>query len=160
MSALHEALEKIYLERQQQIFTCALAVTRCPSLAEDAIQEAFQRLFRLNHEPRDLRSYVLRSVRNAAVDQLRRSPPTEPLDGAFIFDPDGGPREAAAEREFLGRVAEAFEQLPDEERETMAQHLYTDLTFREIAEIQDTPEGTVTTWYYRGLKRLRDALEE
>lgn len=160
MNSLNGTFEGIYRECRQQLFTCALTITHCPDRAEDAIQEAFYRLYRTNGRPRHLKAYVFRAVRNAAIDQLRRSPPpAEELD-EFIFDPGVGPRDAAADKEFQGQVAEALLALSDDERETIVQHFYGQLTFREIAQVRETPLGTVTAWYRRGLEKLRARLEE
>lgn len=160
MQADDGALEQIYRRHRQQLFTCALAVTRCPDRAEDAIQEAFYRLFRSNSRARQMKAYVFCTVRNAAIDQLRRNPaPAEELS-EFIFDPGPGPDHAAAENEFQRQVTAALTTLSEDERETIVQHIYGDLTFREIAKIRDAPLGTVTAWYQRGIKKLRERLEE
>ncbi len=149
------ALERCYRECRQQLFTCALAIARCPERAEDAIQEAFCRLFRLDARPRDLKPYVFRAVRNAALDQLQGRRVSDELADEFIFDPRPGPCETAADAEFRRRAAAALLSLSADERETIVQHLYAGLKFREIAEIRDVPLGTITAWYQRGLKRLR-----
>ena len=160
MKTLSDALEGIYREYRQQLYSCALAVTRCPERAEDAIHDAFCRLFRLNGRPRNLKVYVFRAVRNAAIDQLRRNPLAPDDEGEFIFEPRDGPREMAAKNEFKRGVAEALLTVSDDERETIVQHLYADLTFREIARLRKAPAGTVAAWYYRGLKKLRARLED
>jgi len=159
LHTLNGALDQLYRDYRQQLFTCALAITRCPDRAEDAIQEAFYRLFRSNREPRQLKAYVFRAVRNAAFDQQRRHPVADEVD-EYVFDPGPGPRETAANSEFQRQVAAALRALSDDERETIVQHLYGDLTFREIAEIRETPLGTITAWYHRGLAKLRELLEE
>jgi RNA polymerase sigma-70 factor (ECF subfamily) len=94
------------------------------------------------------------------VDQLRRRarPVSELADS--IFDPGPGPGELASQGEFRERVAAALRRIKDDERETIVQHLWGELTFREIAEIRTAPVGTVTTWYRRGLARLRELLED
>ena len=160
MTSLSDALERIYREYRQQLFTCALAVTRCPERAEDAIHDAFCRLFRLDRRPRNLKVYVFRAVRNAAIDQLRRNPLPEHEQSEFIFAPAEEPGETAAKNEFKRRAAEALLELSDDERETIVQHLYADLTFREIARLRGSPTGTVAAWYYRGLRKLRERLED
>ena len=149
------ALERCYRECRQQLFTCSLAITRCPERAEDAIQEAFCRLFRLDARPRDLKPYVFRAVRNAALDQVQRNTALGEPTTEFIFDPRPGPCETAADAEFQRRAAAALVSLSADERETIVQHLYAGLKFREIAEIRDVPLGTITAWYQRGLKKLR-----
>jgi RNA polymerase sigma-70 factor (ECF subfamily) len=160
LNSLNGTFERIYRECRQQLFTCALAITHCPDRAEDAIQEAFCRLFRLEGRPRHLKAYVFRAVRNAAIDQLRRNPPLGEEIDEFVFDPSAGPRDAASDAEFSRQVAEALQTLADDERETIVQHLYGQLTFREIAHVRETPLGTVTAWYRRGLEKLRARLEE
>lgn len=153
-------LIRIYREYRQQLFTCALAITRCPERAEDAVQEAFCRLFRSNGRAQQLKAYVFRAVRNAALDQLRRPAPNAAPVPEFIFDPHPGPREVATQGEFQRRVAAALLTLSADERETIVEHLYSGLTFREIAEVREARLGTVTTWYQRGLQKLRGMLEE
>ncbi len=160
MSGLNGALERFYCERRRQLFTCALAVTRCPDRAEDAIQEAFSRLFRLRKSPENLKSYVFRSVRNAAVDQVRRNPQPVEMDMEFIFDPEADPRADAQNKELHRRVGQALLTMQENERETIVLHLYADLTFREIAELTEAPLGTVASWYRRGIEKLRSMLEE
>ena len=72
LGSLNGDLESVYRECRQQLFTCALAITRCPDRAEDAVQDAFCNLFRMNNAPRHLKAYVFRAVRNA------NSPATAP----------------------------------------------------------------------------------
>lgn len=134
-------------------------MTRCPERAEDAVQEAFWRLCRLMREPRNLKVYVFRAVRNAAIDQLKRNPSPND-DGHLVFDPSEGPAEAMAAKEFQRAAARALRELDEQERETIIQRLYADLTFREIAQVRETTIGTVSGWYYRGLRKLRTRLEE
>lgn len=160
MKKLHNELEKIYREHKQQLFTCALAVTRCAARAEDAVHDAFCRLFRLKRGPKNLKVYVFRAVRNAAIDQLRRNPSPLKSRDEFIFDPNDGPREAMAKNEFREIVEKSLLNLNEHERETIVQHLYAGLTFREIAAVLKRREATVAAWYYRGLKKLRTQLEK
>lgn len=154
------ALERVYRDHRQQLFTCALAITRRRDRAEDAIQEAFHRLFSLSSQPRHLKAYVFRTVRNAAIDQVRRGAPPALELNEFIFDSKPGPRDAAAENEFQGRVAEGLLTLSENEREVIVQHVYGELTFREIAQVREAAVGTVVSWYRRGMKRLRARLED
>ena len=80
MEPVGRALEAIYREDRQALYTWALSITRCPDGAEDAVQEAFCRLFRLAAAPRSLRAYVFRAVRNAALDQASRARPAGEID--------------------------------------------------------------------------------
>jgi RNA polymerase sigma-70 factor (ECF subfamily) len=152
-------MEKVYDQYGRQMFTCALAVTGNPALAEDAIHEAFCRGFRLSEIPRNLKAYMFRSVRNAAIDQLRQRRRTRDLSHEYIFDSSAGPRELVEQKQFKCLVAEALLKLSEDERETIVQHLYADLTFQEIADMRQRSIGTVTSWYRRGLAKMKDHLE-
>jgi RNA polymerase sigma-70 factor, ECF subfamily len=154
------ALAQIYREHRQGLFTCALTITRCPERAEDAIQEAFCRLFRSSVRPRRLKAYVFRAVRNAALDQLVRNPACDQPLPEFVFAASPGPADAMAGGELRQQAAAALVALAPDECETIVQHLYGGLTFREIAEVRQIPLGTVTSWYRRGLEKLRAKLEE
>ena len=123
------------------------------------MHEAFCRLMRLRRRPEHLRAYAFRCVRNAALDLVRQETRTGPLEEDSIFDPARGPRDVAQEREFQDRVHEALGALSANERETIVQHLWGDLAFREIAEVRERSLGTVTSWYRRGLAKLRERLE-
>jgi RNA polymerase sigma-70 factor (ECF subfamily) len=114
---------------------------------------------RTGANPSDLKAYVFRAVRNAAADQVRRNARTgEPLPD-FIFDPHASPTASTEDLEFKQQIVELMLQLTVDERETIVQHLYSELTFQEIATVRDAPLGTVISWYRRGLEKLRQKLE-
>ncbi|MHC4474042.1 MAG: RNA polymerase sigma factor [Planctomycetota bacterium] len=160
MRRLRREMERLYDEHGQQLFTCALAVTGCAAMAEDALHEAFYRGFRLSKSPRNIKAYMFRSVRNAAIDQLRRRGRAANIAEYYIFDSSAGPAELAEQRQFKRLVAELLLKLSEDERETIVQHLYAGLTFQEIADLRERPLGTITSWYRRGLAKIRDDLEQ
>jgi len=108
MGSLRRDLERIYDGLARQLFTWALAVTRCRSLAEHAVHDAFHRLLSLKEAPANLKVYVFGSVRNGAVDLIRKTSRTVALTDDYIFDTSPGPREAAETDEFKHRVAECL----------------------------------------------------
>src|ERR1035437_6868644 len=62
---IRQQLEEVYWEHRQGLFTLALSITRCHSRAEDAVHEAFTRLWKSRLSPRrDLVPYVFAAVRN------------------------------------------------------------------------------------------------
>ena len=117
MRKLRREMERVYDQHGSQLYTCALAVTRSPELAEDAVHEAFCRGLRLSEGPRNLKAYMFRSVRNAAIDQLRRRSRLTSLTEDYIFDSSAGPSELAEQNQFTRHVAQALLKLSDDERE-------------------------------------------
>jgi RNA polymerase sigma-70 factor (ECF subfamily) len=152
---LAESLERVYRQHRQQLFDCALGVVQCPAMAEDAVHDAFVKLFALPAEPKNLKSYAFRAVRNAAVDLLRRrrrfdEAPEECMPELVVRA--GGAEDDSNDAEQTQRLLAA---LSEDEREVILLHLWSDLRFREIAGVVDRPLGTVVSLYRRGLERMR-----
>lgn len=150
-----ETLRSFYVENRQHLYTYAVSITRQREAAEDAIHQAFHQLLRRGHLPEDLRPYVFRCVRNAALDHLRRA-------GAGRDQPfeDTEPSEAAAPDAVLqSRDLDAkLQLLTRDERETIVLKIYDEFTFQEIADLRGVPLPTVASWYRRGLDKLRALL--
>ncbi len=155
---LREILRAFYVGQRQQLYTYAVAITGDRGAAEDAIQAAFYRLLRRGEAlPAHLRPYVFRCVRNAAMDGFRRdkTPPDPILRSGEVDRPDP----AAPADDFSADIAEsALRHLSPDERETIVLKIYSDLTFQDIADQRDVPLSTVTSWYRRGLEKLRALL--
>ena len=58
----------------------------------------------------------------------------------------------------LAALAAAIARLPNEQREIVELKTSGQLTFREIAEVLDVPQGTVATRYRAALARLKEQL--
>lgn len=151
----HDCYRTIYEQHRQGLFTLALAITGCTALAEDAVQEAFVRLWRGPGMEGDRIAYVHRAVRNAALDQRRRRAARQGDDAglAFLAAPakDADPDAQHELRQALG-------DLPDEQREAIVLHLYAGLTFAQAAEVLGEPQATIASRYRRALERLRALL--
>jgi RNA polymerase sigma-70 factor, ECF subfamily len=119
------------------------------------VHEALCEILSQGRRPDDLRAYVFRAVRNAALDQIRRQRGRNAQLPDSIFDPGTSPPQSAEDDDFRQRIAESLLELSADERETVIQHIYGELTFQQIASIRDTPLGTVVSWYRRGLEKLR-----
>ena len=162
-SRIHRELERVYWEHRQGLFTLALSITRCSSRAEDAVQDAFGRLWRLRKPPRgELTPYVFAAVRNAAIDQMRRNAGMiQPPEEVSIFDAKAeDPAASVLEAERQELVRQAVEALPDDQRQAIILHVYGGLTFDEVATMLAEPLPTIASRYRRALEKLKQALEK
>ncbi len=153
-SADLETLRAFYVGSRQQLYTYATSITSNRESAEDAIHDVFQRLLRLEVLPADLRPYVFRSVRNAALDTLRRTKVRSDsiFDAAAAVDAVA-PTEPPAFK--TDELAQWLEQLSPDERETIVLKIYDEFTFQQIADLRQVPLQTVASWYRRGLDKLK-----
>jgi len=157
--AVTEILRAFYVENRQQLYTYAVSITRQREAAEDAIHQAFQQLLRRGELVADLRPYVFRCVRNAALDGLRRAKVRG--DSIFAREPALEQAAPAAPAPLLaGELDEKLDLLSADERETIILKVYDEFTLQEIADIRDVPLPTVASWYRRGLEKLKTLLQD
>jgi RNA polymerase sigma-70 factor (ECF subfamily) len=150
-----EILRVFYVDSRQHLYTYALSITANREAAEDAIQRVFQQLLQRGKLPADLRPYIFRCVRNAALDGLRRGK----VRGDSIFEveqlPDaGGPDVATGLRK--AELDQWLTQLSADEREAIVLKTYDDFTFQQIADLRQVPLPTVASWYRRGIEKLKE----
>jgi len=149
-------IEQIYRLHRKGLFTLALSITRHPESAEDAVHDAIVRLCRSSKSPTgDPVAYVFAAVRNAAVDQKRKAGSVSIFD---LPEPSTEPTSAVDDFERDRMVADAIQQLPEDQSGAVVLHLYSGLTFQQVAEVLDVPLQTVASRYRRGLAKLRELL--
>jgi RNA polymerase sigma-70 factor (ECF subfamily) len=134
--------------------------------AQDAAQDAFLKCWRARGalpEVRNLRAWIFRVGLNAAKDLQRnawrrRSRPLNPNVVPEAVSQTTPPDEIE-ERERLEHLRRAMLGLRPEEREVFLLRQNGDLTFEEIAELRQSPLGTVKTQMRTALQKLRRALK-
>ena len=145
-----EELRRFYEANRRELYTYSLALTRNREAAEDAIHNAFQRLLRRGSAPTDLRPYVFRCVRNAAIDDLRQEKRRE--DGILDLPNDTNQEPA---RGLGAELQQLLTQLSEDERETIVLKIFDGMTLQEIADLRDASINTVASWYRRGMEKLK-----
>jgi RNA polymerase sigma-70 factor (ECF subfamily) len=160
-----QAFAEIYRRHGDVCFGLARRVLADRSLAEEAVQEVFVRFWndaaRFDSERGTLRSYLLAAVHGRAVDLVRAESARrgrEARDAA---------RSAAAlddlERHVLDltqaeAVRAALATLEVGERQAIELAYFGGHSYRDVAQLLETPEGTIKSRIRAGLHRLRAAL--
>ena len=152
--------ERIYKEHKQGLYALALSVTKRPDQAEDALHDAFTRIFRTQREPTgDYVAYVYACVRNAAIDKLRKRTHAQ-MPEAMIFQSDAmRPPELLETEERDTLLQNAINELPEHEKQVIIMKIYGQLTFEQIAQANEQPLATVASRYRRTLTKLKSILE-
>jgi RNA polymerase sigma-70 factor, ECF subfamily len=132
--------------------------------AEDVSQDAFLRAFhRLEHFRGEapFRSWLLRITHNAALDHLarRRAEPVDPetLDAAEA-SPSRPPADRLELRERIERMERKLRGLSPQHRVVLVLRDAEGLTYEEIADITDTPLGSVKGRLHRARREFVDML--
>jgi len=174
--ALRERFERDVLPLLPSLYGAALRMTRKPADAEDLVQETYLRAFRGFagfQEGTNLKAWLYRILTNSFINTYRkkqREPQTvegpDDIDEWYLFDRLGARAvEGSAEDEVLDQlpdddVKHALESLPENFRIPVLLADVEGFSYKEIAEIMDTPIGTVMSRLHRGRKALEKALWE
>ena len=154
-------LERIVVERQDWLFRFAYMRIGIREDAEDVVQEVLLGVFRRLREKMQVESleqYVIRSVCNACNDYFRRKPlKSVPIDEVRQVPVDEGDRQIHEEFVRINRLLDA---LPKEQAEIVRLKCYDDLTFRQIAELQDIPEATAKSRYRYAIMHIQQMLKK
>lgn len=121
---------------------------------EDALQDAWARAWRAwdQADPTRRDAWFLRIVRNCCLDMHRRHRATEPLDETR--EPSVDLTEPIAARLDARRTVEVLMHLKPPLREALWLREAMELSYAEIAEVQNVPIGTVMSRLHTARKRL------
>src|SRR3954447_18241403 len=159
------------------LYGAAYRLTRNPRDAEDLVQDALLRAYRFwgsFQQDSNCKAWLLRIVTNTFINEYQRKKRSrEVLDAAtaeqdatdgVLVHADANDRQSP-ERTLLDRsvsddVQKALDALPDDFRTAVVLCDVQGLSYKEIADIMQTPVGTVMSRLFRGRKLLAAALRE
>jgi RNA polymerase sigma-70 factor, ECF subfamily len=156
--------ENSVLPHLDAAYNLARWLTRNGQDAEDAVQEACLRAFRFFGSFRggDARNWLLKIVRNTCYTQLQKNRPQElaTFDEEIHSEDDGSmnPETLLLRSADSQLLRQALEELPVNFREVLVLRELEGLSYREIAEVSNIPQGTVMSSLSRARERLRQSL--
>lgn len=169
-----DRFEREALPYLDQLYGAALRMTRNPADAEDVVQEAFAKAFVSFHQFKpgtNLKAWLYRILTNTYINSYRKRQRQPQISGGDTIEDwqlaraeshtSDGLR--SAEMEALDRipnsvVTEAMQQLSPDFRLAVYLADVEGFSYKEIAEIMDTPIGTVMSRLNRGRTQLRSLL--
>ena len=163
------AFSMVYDRHSTAAYSLAYRMCGKRGAAEDVVQEAFLSLWRASArydaQRGSVRTFILGIVHNRAIDALRRS---TVHDSRRASDEGIEERFAAVERteaevarrDEAAEVRTALDELPVDQQKVIELAYFGGFTHSEIAEMIDTPLGTVKGRMRLGLEKLRASLGE
>jgi RNA polymerase sigma factor (sigma-70 family) len=154
------AFAVLYERHRASVLAVCMGVLGSNHDAEDAAQDAFSALAVTlrEHPPRELRAWLARVARNAAIDVARRRRRTVNTDGEV---PDVPAAQSGAKAE-LENVMAGIRELPESQRTALLMRELAGHSYAEIAALLETDEEAVRGLIARarmGLRTHREASE-
>jgi RNA polymerase sigma-70 factor (ECF subfamily) len=159
------AREELFLRHRDDAFRAAYRLLGDEHDALDAVQESLLKAFRRldDFDGRGgFRFWLLRIVVNTALDQGRRRKRSKdvPLEAdPASGTPDDDPSRGLARADLRRSLDEALATLSPPLRATFVMFAEAGLTYREIAEAQGVPIGTVMSRINAARRKLQETLD-
>ncbi len=147
------AFAVLYERHRASVLAVCMGVLGSNHDAEDAAQDSFASLAVAlrDHPPRELRPWLARVARNAAVDVARRRRRTVTTDGE-VPDVPAGTSGAKAE---LENVMAGIRELPESQRTALLMRELAGHSYMEIATLLETDEEAIRGLIARARMSLR-----
>jgi RNA polymerase sigma-70 factor, ECF subfamily len=164
------AWEEIVSHYSRRIFNLAYRFTSSVEAADDLSQEVFIRIYKTleQFDPKqgNLSSWLMRLARNLIIDDYRhrqRNPQNSYADDVekhtFHLRAVGTSAQKEIERrELAHQVQEGIDKLPDDLRTCVILRDIEELSYKEIVDALEIPEGTVKSRINRGRIELAKIL--
>ena len=171
-----EAFEILYRRYEKPILSFIYRMLMNAADAEDLCQETFFRVVRGKKKYQvtgKFKIWLFRIAHNLCRDRLRRMKfrsnlsLNNPISNQYsehnelnksVSDLSPDPLKHMETDEIRAKVQKAIASLPDEQRIVIILKEYYELKFTEIADILNSPTGTVKSLNYRGHEKLKKVL--
>ncbi|HMS43779.1 MAG TPA: sigma-70 family RNA polymerase sigma factor [Pyrinomonadaceae bacterium] len=164
------AWEDIVTQYSRRIFNLAFRFTSSVEAAEDLTQEVFIRIYKTleqyDAKQGDLSNWLMRLARNLIIDDYRhrqRNPQNTMADDVddhsyHLRSVGTSAHKEMERRELAAQVQEGIDKLPPDLRTCVILRDIEEMTYQEIVEVLNIPEGTVKSRINRGRIELAKIL--
>ncbi|MFQ5692743.1 MAG: sigma-70 family RNA polymerase sigma factor [Nitrospinota bacterium] len=168
-----ELLAVVHLDA---IYRAALRLSRDPAEAEDLTQEVFLRAYRSFHQferGTNCRAWLFKILKNAFINRERSM--SQGRANVSLDNPEtggeawleevaalsgAGPEDRLLSKVTGDQIKRAVEELPDSFRRIFILSEVEGFTYKEIAQIEGCPLGTVMSRLYRARRMLQALLRD
>ena len=160
------AFSQLYQQTSSLLYAIALRILKKNEQAEEALQEAYVKIWHnaseYNSEKGAVLTWMGSIVRYRCLDMLRKIKPVESIDEHLEYmileDDDPGPLEQALMQGDAQALLECIDELKEKQRRSILMAFYEGLTHEQLSRCLSVPLGTVKSWIRRSLEKIKECL--
>ncbi len=171
---MHQAAEQTFRTERKRLFDFIRRRVRTNEDAEDIMEDVFYQLLSsasVTEPIEKMTSWLFTVARNKVIDWYRKKRPESlprdlddpslPLNlEDILYDPTQNPDQVYARSLVWTELAEALDELPEEQKQVFVMHELEGKSFKEIAEITGEPQNTLLSRKRYAVLYLREQLQE
>lgn len=157
-----EAFNELIFRHQRAIYSLAYRIIGDEKEAREITQQVFVNAYRgllRFKEKSEVKTWLYRITINLCKNYFRSNPCKREVDLEDLnLSQTETPLSQLLKEEEKMRLKMMLDSLPEKQRITLILRIYQELSYKEIASIMKSAEGTVKANIFHGLKRLRSML--
>ena len=166
------ALKTLILRYERRLFSYLMVSVKNKELAEDIFQDTFIKVINTirsgnYQEEGKFFQWIMRIANNLKIDYFRRLQRMPTVDGGEEFDiftiigsKDESVEEKMIREQTYSDLTHYVEYLPEEQKEVLKMRIYTDYSFKEIAEMTNVSINTALGRMRYALINLRKIMDK
>ncbi len=171
--SLNEQFSQIYDQYIDKIYRFVYLKVDSQETAEDVTSkvftkgwEAYKAKFETRNsklEIKNMGAFLYQIARNAVIDHYRSKGRANVVSvdaSPDIADPKTSPQDKAILGADISTIKNAIKKLSKEHQDIIILHYLEDMPIENIAELLGRPAGTIRVMLHRGLKDLKDIVQE
>jgi RNA polymerase sigma-70 factor (ECF subfamily) len=173
LSGNEQSLEKLILRHKRKVYAYIMMVVKDDQLADDIFQDTFIKVINTIRsgsykEEGKFIQWVMRIAHNLIIDHFRRNKRIPVINNSSdeydIFDmvriTDPSIEEQIIMEQIYDDVRSLIELLPEEQKEVLIMRHYSDMSFKEIADVTNVSINTALGRMRYALINLRKIVKE
>ena len=167
MDSLNEQFGQIYEQYIDKIYRFVYLKVNSQEIAEDITSRAFLKGWEAYQNYKDPiknpGAFLYQIARNLVIDHYRDKGRTRVVSadaGLEVADPGTSAQDKAILSADVGIIRKGIEKLGKDYQDVIIWHYLEDMPIPDVAQLLGKPEGTVRVMLHRGLKSLRDIVQE
>lgn len=150
-----------YMPLGDTLYRVAFYILESAQDAEDAVQDLYIKLWNSRDSLDSVinpKAYSITLLRNACIDQIRRSSGVERVELPEMAAESGDAQHALEKKESLARVIEAMGHLSESERTVLRMRVFENMTYEDISLKTGMKNLTLRVLLSRARRRIKDLL--
>lgn len=149
------ALEEIYKNYKNLMFGVAFSIVKNKENSEDIVQNVFIKMLKMPREnlPSNYEcSWLYEVTKNETLNYIKKVKPSQNLEDIYNISVLDKEITDVIDKDYYNRI---IKKLDKKEQEIVSLKILSDMNFRQISELLNTPIGTVQWRYYKAISNLK-----